>query len=629
MTVIRERLTAVAARLTHIDVALFCTFNFSADFFEQNVLPALFGADPGASRAVREARVHKALLTTRVGVFYDASMLKPSRRRFRYAATPVYLGQRKLFHPKNIVLFGRDAEGVRWIYVAAMSANLTISGWGKNIEGVADTWIHARAEQPARALFDFLAWLKGATRPGSEVLAAARATWATLREYRKLDDPEKGSPDGKKDMRLYFSPLHSSLWDFVAKAYGAPTAVLAGSPYWGNSTRAAATLGQTPLELVAARCAPHFRSVNLGEDTLAQLYPDGGPEKVVRTWHGDRGRFYHLKLYQIDTGRGRFLGLGSCNFTDQGQFWTPTTGNVESMMFDRTTLELPAQAQLSETDIPSASLSDDMPDILPAYVFLQYDWRDGEFRWRLAGGGSALPVTLHPPDGGTQVTLTADGAEGRRKGSLQARTFKFACAGGEVYEGLVEELNVDASTLTYGRMLAVDDILESWRLRSAAEPPPPDDDDGPEPPPTPVPTPVPASTGDQQAAPFDWFLFYRCARDMERRLGQAAVDGHSLVELALARSDSVLALCDAVLAGPMPPVAKWLVARECSQLLAPHVSAAPLLKARRKNLEKRMEGLRTSVEKELEGALVTQHATGSAGDVLAWYEKQLRQRSGR
>ena len=172
MTVIRERLVAVAARLAHVDVALFCTFNFHADFFEQNVLSALFGAEPGAPRAVREARVHKGLLTTRVGVFYDASMLKPSRRRFRYAATPVYLGQSKLFHPKNIVLFGRDAPGEQWIYVAAMSANLTMSGWGKNVEGVADTWIHARTEQPARALFDFLAWLKDESRPGSDVLSA-------------------------------------------------------------------------------------------------------------------------------------------------------------------------------------------------------------------------------------------------------------------------------------------------------------------------------------------------------------------------------------------------------------------------------------------------------------------------
>ena len=623
MTVIRERLVAVAARLAHVDVALFCTFNFNADFFEQNVLSALFGAEPGAPRAVREARVHKGLLTTRVGVFYDASMLKPSRRRFRYAATPVYLGQSKLFHPKNIVLFGRDAQGEQWIYVAAMSANLTMSGWGKNVEGVADTWIHARTEQPARALFDFLAWLKDESRPGSDVLAAARNAFTALREYRKLDDPEGGSVEDKKDLQLYFSPLHDSLWSFIAQAYGAPSAVLAGSPYWGDSTRAAAALGKARLELVAARCAPHFCAVNLGKNTLAQLYPNGFPKQAVRTWHGDRGRFYHLKLYQIDTSRGTFLGLGSCNFTDRGQFWTDTTGNVESMLFDRTAPELPAQAPLNDAEIPPASGSEDMPTILPAYVYLQYDWRDGEFRWRLAAGGSALPVTLYPPDGGAPVTLATDGAEGRRKGALQVRTFKFECAGGEVYEGLVEELNVDASTWTYGRLLAVGDILESWRQRSAAEPPPPsDDDDDPE-----RPKPPPTPNAGLQDVTFDWFLFYRCARDMERRLCQAAADRRSVVELALARSDSVLALCDAVLAGPMQPVAKWLVARECSQLLAPHAGATPSLKVRHKNLVKRMKALRTTVEKELEGTLAAQRATGSAADVLVWYERQLRQGS--
>lgn len=163
------------------------------------------------------------------------------------------------------------------------------------------------------------------------------------------------------------------------------------------------------------------------------------------------------------------------------------------------------------------------------------------------------------------------------------------------------------------------------RIRSTVEPSPPDDDgDGPDGAP-----PLPAPNAHPQEAPFDWFLFYRCARDMERRLGQVVGNGRSLVELALARSDSVLALSDAVLAGAMPTVAKWLVARECSQLLAPHMGATASLEARGKKLEKRVRALRVVVEQKLEGVLTAQRAIGSAADVLAWYEKRLRQEARR
>ena len=58
-TTIRERLVEVAGKFHTIEVALFSTFNFNTDFFEQNVLPALFGVDPGDTRATREQAVHR------------------------------------------------------------------------------------------------------------------------------------------------------------------------------------------------------------------------------------------------------------------------------------------------------------------------------------------------------------------------------------------------------------------------------------------------------------------------------------------------------------------------------------------------------------------------------------------
>lgn len=634
MTVIRERIAQVAARLAEIDVAIFTTFTFNADFFEQNVLPALFGCEPADKRSVKEARVHKGLLSTRVAAFYDASLLKPSKRRFRYAALPVYLGPSKLFHPKNIILFGKDAQGERWIYVAAMSANLSISGWGQNREGIADTWIHAKAEQPAKELRNYLQWLQNQRRFRSDILLASVQAWDGLRVQRVLVDPDGIPPNAKKDLRLYFSPLHQSVWSFLKKEYGSVQSVVAGSPYWGDSSQAARALEGANLQLIASRCAPRFQTVNLGQNTLAQLYADKAFPPQVHAWSGEGGRFHHLKVYQIQTKLGEFTGLGSCNFTDRGQFWDKNHGNVESMLFDRLAIDLPPIVSLPNEVLPPESQSDDPPSILPAYVSLQYDWQDGTFQWQLEGGASVLPVTLQVPDGGGAVLLMAEGSEGGRRGKLLSRTFSFSFQRGDVHEGLVEELNVADSTLVYGRVLPARDILESWRAGSAAEPHPPEDDGTED-------DDKDESGGDdedesennfpegpvlghkQKEEPFDWFLFFRCVQVMRGRLKQAAGDHRLLADLILARSDSVLALCDSILTGPMSIAGKWLVVKECWGLLKPYGEVLPLLKGRLRLLKVRLKELKVLVEEDLERTLPTRRARSKAADVMAWYDLQL------
>ena len=622
MTVVRQRLVQVAAHFAIIDVALFTTFTFNADFFEQNVLPALFGGEPEDRRAMREARVHKGLLSTRVATMYDASLVKPSKRRFRYAALPVYLGPERLFHPKNIILFGRDADGERWIYVATMSANLSISGWGQNKEGFADIWIHAKSEQPAKELRDYLQWVQK-RRSRADVLLAAIEAWEELRSQRGLVDPDGIRPDAKRDLRLYFSPLHQSLWSFLKEEYGALQSVVAGSPYWGSSSQAARELKGIDLELIASRCAPNFKTVNLGKDTLSQLYSDEASTPRVHAWRGEAGRFHHLKVYRIRTGRGEFTGLGSCNFTDRGQFWN-AHGNVEAMLFDRVSLDLPPKAPLTNGDLPLESRSDDPPSILPAYVSLQYNWRNGTFSWRLEGNTQVLPATLQIPDRGEPVLMTPAEIEGERKGELLARTFTFAFQCGEVHTGLVEELNVAESSLVYGRPLPARDILESWRAGSAAEPDPPADDDTEE-------------KGKEESAlpedevlepkpkeePFDWFLFYRCVQDMRARLEQAKDDPRLLADLVLIRSDSVIALSDSVLAGSMMPVGNWLVVKECVELLKPYRGMASLLKGRLRRLEMQLQTLKEQVERDIENELLMRRVSSKPAELVAWYDHQL------
>lgn len=66
---IRERLASVAKVFEKLEVALFTSFNFNGDFFEQNVLPALFGVEPHVPRTTRNQQVHRGLLQTQSACF--------------------------------------------------------------------------------------------------------------------------------------------------------------------------------------------------------------------------------------------------------------------------------------------------------------------------------------------------------------------------------------------------------------------------------------------------------------------------------------------------------------------------------------------------------------------------------
>jgi hypothetical protein len=73
---IRERLGEAVRFFAKLDAALFTTFSFNPDFFEQNVLPTVLGVEAPNPAAARPA-VHARLCEVPVTVFYD--------RRFRYS----------------------------------------------------------------------------------------------------------------------------------------------------------------------------------------------------------------------------------------------------------------------------------------------------------------------------------------------------------------------------------------------------------------------------------------------------------------------------------------------------------------------------------------------------------------
>jgi hypothetical protein len=616
---IRQRLLDVVECFDSLEFALFTTFNFHPDFFEQNVLPTLFGAElENTSRKARERMAHKGLMHTSVSVFYDPAVASRSAERFRYAAFPVYLGPQRRFHPKLIALGGTDEEGTAWIYLAVLSANLTRAGWGVNGEGFADSWLHARSEQPAKALQEFLQFLSGQTR-GSEALNQALAFFDRLQVNRsKADDPEGRERVETTAQRFYAAPSNVSLWDFLSREYGKLRAVRAASPYWGDATRIAETLRGVVPQLVAARGPQNFERAQLGADTLLQLGVD--PADVL-TWPNDNARFFHLKLYEIEARNRRFTGVGSCNFTEAGQFWQDTrgraVGNVECMLFDEATLPWPREF-LRPGAIPETS-ENEAPQTLPLYVTVGYDWVQHEYNWWLQGDPGEDPVMLQLTDGGPGIVITGQ-HEGSQHGELHKNIFQFRWRG-ETYEGLIAETNLQSSDLRYGGLLSPQQILDSWHSAGKAETAAPAEPEWPEAKDDDEDAPPRTSEDPAALPPFDWFTFFR-SFEAWRKLVEAAYDRRELLDLLVVRTDSISTMVAAVLADTMPTAGRWIVVNACTRLLRDHIHM-PEVKAQLVPIEQGAVALRAQLISELSNSLHGRGLKAKSEDLLAWYDKQM------
>lgn len=636
-TTLRERLTEVAGHFDTLDVALFTSFSFHADFFEQNILPALFGVEPETPRAAREQLVHRSLRHTQVGVFYDPSAAKPGANSFRYTAYPIFLPGR-LFHPKLILLFGKDGAGKLWIYIASMSANLSISGWGRNVEGFADTWVHSEKEQPAKAVRELLEWLRKQSIPLNSKRDALTSALSWIRDQlgprRSLADPEGGGWREKAETRLYFSPFQTSMWQFIRDEYKAISNVRAASPYWGGAEAIAKELAGVPLQLTAAHCPPKMANVGLCQTTVNALLPEQKTNaKSLSAWANDNARFRHLKIYEVETARGTITGIGSCNFTIAGQFWKSSglkpDGNVEAMLFDATECEWDTKP-LNSSDLPATDASDPARP-WPFYVAVDFDWKEQGYSWNVQGEvGDAVTLNLH--DGGPRVYLSAASKDGTRKGTGFSHRYTVergdsSSGETETFAGIVREVNLDCSTQVYGTPLGVEDILESWQSGVDTEPPPPEPpetprakDDDPEKTPPPH-----ASNQAEPTATFDSFAFYQSLRKLRAKL-DAISDKSSgaMIDWLVGRSDSVAAMARAFSENRHSPSASWIVLTECEALLK-NATRQPQVAVVLDVVRAALVAKRALLIDHMREQLARRgHEHPDAEEMLRWFESELR-----
>ena len=567
---IRQRIERATGYFASREGVVLTTFNLNGQFLEEQALPAILGVE-AATSATRHAGLHEQLAETDCTVFYDPTVAPGVSGKFRYVARPVPLRAR-LFHPKLVIIAGRSADGTTWVYLAVSSANLSLSGWGRNAESFGETWIHTRTQQAWHGLDGFLAWLQdyanlGEEPDGRDGVAVVRAALARMPGgYRFRDD----------DAEPWSGTLYARFYSSVVDTEGLPSFLKMGrsrrpaelwvySPYWGSVAEMVGEFGAMRTALVPAM-RPDRKAIGMSKSQHDAL------TEIAEVWRNESekqdDRFWHMKAYWIRHGERTYTAVGSCNFTEAGL--AGTDGNVEAMLvFEDIELNWPEESDTARPEDLSEQPVDEeeAPEPVPVVIVVAYDWQSGSWRWFLDADDSQSDFRLSLPIGLAAFRIVP--GSGDRRGDAPEFSAHYQVTytqHGErrEWQGQVVELHLDHTRRTYGKPLSASDILESWRVHVKTGGPGPrngggdGDDDG----------------NDAQAevpAAFEvvnLYDLYRAMRALRTRLGDLESESQAQRALLVGRSDSVMALARLADGDGEAPVVRYLVLRELSSIVA-------------------------------------------------------------
>jgi len=583
-------------------------------------------------------------------VLYDPSVTPRVTGRFRYHLRPVPLPppsdeprRVRRFHPKLVILAGQDHGGRDWVYLAVSSANLTISGWGRNVESFGETWITTRNQQAHAELLGLLGWLQDHAPLGeradlSDGITRARTVLERMGAGRRPADEPDAPWSGLLNHWFYASPLHETGFPrwfgrtaFLGQERQRPPAVLCVySPYWGDVRWVCEGFGAGDTAFVTSRKqhgSDEHGWYGFPRAALAEL-PNGA---AVYTNERDIDeRFWHLKAYYLETSAGTsarcFTAVGSCNATGAGLLGG-ARGNVEAMLVqeaDGTWLPEGRDETADPEELDTGDGGDDAPPPAPLALVVAWDWRDRVWRWWLdltaAQSNPQLSLANQEPfaiEAGTAARL---GAPPPRKS-----TYKVTWSeGGEVrsWTGAVLELGLDHSERSYERRLTMEEILDSWRGRGRKGTGSPrgeglDEDEGED-----------DVEVEGEPTVFDAVNLYdlfRAVHDFRVELSDHLDDPDTVRGLMLKRPNSARALWRIATASEGNTAVRYLVLREVGGLfdLAGEVlDDADLLAGIRGDVGAARELLLASLSHS------TTSLEGTPDQVLEWFEAQLDAQAG-
>jgi hypothetical protein len=335
-----ELKSAVASR--RLVAAVFLTFRFEPDFFEQQVLPLFFDVSLSHAEAIKRVQMEDLLrdVPHGVAVYYDQNGLvadaKPARLDVRRIAVRHSTG---IFHPKNFFALvetvepDKDGRHAQTLIIASMSANLTRAGWWENVEVCHIEQVEEG--ELTRLKDDVFGFLEGLERRVFEKAADGHAALKAIKAFLRSTAQRQVRSSGGW-LEPHFFDGSTAVVDFLREAAGRDLCSLnieIISPYFDAGPTS--TPPSTPLSDMIEQFSPREVRVFLpktetGEALCSKeifdwvkLQPGVSwarlPKEVTRGGKAEnaKGRMVHAKVYRFFSARPKreFLFVGSVNLT--------------------------------------------------------------------------------------------------------------------------------------------------------------------------------------------------------------------------------------------------------------------------------------------------------------------------
>ncbi len=307
--------------LGRIKLAWFTTFNLEISFFEKFILSRLAQRDVEEMRTIKDFEALNDILFTNeinnaktdVRVFYDYRALSMRSSKKTCVQTiginPSGFGKKfkdGVFHPKICLLINDRNEGV----VITGSANLSLSGWARNVESILIKKIDDK--ENARRITNFFSSLIKDTY-GYERMNKINRYWQdNLPRGSDWSFQDSFQPKGLlKNLSVKEKPLH--VW----------------SPYFSNNLIHVIeeNLSQCP-QINIVPDVNELGKVRIDEDVLGKLINNKKIELLKEIKYLDREKkpMVHAKVWLTKDK----VAIGSWNFTEAGLNLGKSNNNIEA-----------------------------------------------------------------------------------------------------------------------------------------------------------------------------------------------------------------------------------------------------------------------------------------------------------
>jgi hypothetical protein len=465
----------------NIESLLFTSFNFSASFFENNVLPLAAGCSIDEASSMQSSQVNELLENTQITVVCDRSTSPEPKGNYRYGQLAVGL-KSAFFHPKIILATGRLEDNTPMAVLMAGSCNLTLSGWGLNREVVGACVVGV---QQAENLLPLIVWISNIAKNEMDLLkgndddteeGSIRDNLASIEKFLTDNCNEVISSNPNFLIRLPGTNVDKTYLQLLMSEINTPidTCKIV-SPFWSNRK------GLQPLlEKINSNYIDFVPSINKsGKYCFPLDMRDFLKESTIPNGYKtfkNNDRYTHAKSLSLNSGNLVHWFIGSANFT-KAAMGSMAQGNVEAMLHYQLNNAKQIDSSfrpLLEEDIDWADDSEaeeDCPKVSPYLTHAAYNWKTKAFNCVLECSNEAFNCIkdasynqksldfIQQNDGRYLATLSLS-----VKQPVYTIDLSYLDNGESgVYQGLVSQWNAEGDELSYSPKPKLSTIMDDLR----------------------------------------------------------------------------------------------------------------------------------------------------------------------